>query len=113
MFHVAGRRTMKMRTTSAPEPSECDMALPLPMGLWPRSFTHDPDDLVGDGVRGFFGHIVSTASKYTAPHIRRDQAHRIEQHCSDSAVRAESEYRHGELALGARPTVCDSFGPPA
>jgi hypothetical protein len=44
-----------------------------------------------------------TASKHTTPHIRRDQAHRVEQRCSDSALRAESEYRHGELALGARP----------
>ena len=24
------------------------------------------------GVRGFFGHIVPTASKHTTPHIRRD-----------------------------------------
>jgi len=83
----------------------------LPAGLRPRSFAHEPDDLLGDGAGGFFGHIVPTASKHTTLHIRRDQAHRVEQRCSNSALRAESEYRHGELALGARPTVRDSFGP--
>jgi hypothetical protein len=36
------------------------------------SFTHEPDDLVGDGAGSFFGHIVPTASKHTTPHIRRD-----------------------------------------
>jgi len=41
-------------------------------GLRPRSFTHEPDDLLGDGAGGFFGHIVPTASKHSTPHIRRD-----------------------------------------
>jgi hypothetical protein len=36
------------------------------------SITHEPDELVGDGAGGFFGHIVPTASKHTTPHIRRD-----------------------------------------
>jgi hypothetical protein len=37
-----------------------------------RSFTHERDDLLGDGAGGFFGHIVTTASTHTTPHIRRD-----------------------------------------
>jgi hypothetical protein len=38
----------------------------------PRSFTHEPDELLGGGAGGFFGHIVTTASKHGTPHIRRD-----------------------------------------
>ena len=49
-----------------------DRGVPLAAGLRPRSFTHEPDDLLGDGAGGFFGHIVPTASKHTTPHIRRD-----------------------------------------
>src|SRR5258705_3668611 len=75
----------------------------------PCSFTHEADDFLGDGAGGFFGHIVPAASKYTTPHIRRDQAHRVEQRGADSALRAQSEYRHGELALGALAGVRDSF----
>ena len=48
------------------------LLLPLAVSLGPRSFTHEPDDLLGDGAWGFFGHIVPTASKHTTPHIRRD-----------------------------------------
>src|SRR5580704_12263883 len=104
---------MKMGTTSAPWPPETGYGSlsVLAASLRPRGLAHEPDDLLDDGAGSFFGHIVPTASKHTTPHIRRDQAHRVEQHGSDSGIRADCEYRHGELALGARPAVRNSFGP--
>jgi len=55
-----------------PENSESDAAFAGQAVTGPRSFTHEPDELLGDGAGGFFGHIVPTASKHGTPHIRRD-----------------------------------------